>query len=351
MPLEGTIRPVSTGPAVGAPGTSTQVVKFSDGGAAPPSIPTPEAAAAAAAEKAASEKAAAEAAASARPPEVESWRVAALAQKEKAARDAAASAKADRAAAESIRAQIEQEKQRFAQQQALYRQNPMALLQDHGFDYDSVTRYVAQGGWSPEQQQAAALAQQQAQIQALAQRQQEGLKQIEERLAKERSESEAAQAASQKQREEAAVADFKAEIGSFVKAEGEAYEMINLAGPNAIEQVYKTIRQHFEASGERLSYKAAADKVEEELFTEAQKIVEASKKLKSRFAPQPAPPPPARVPPSPGLGGARGVPPPAAAAPVAAPAERTGPETEVQRRQRVTREIEASWARARGQVR
>ena len=335
MPIEGTIRANAGAPAAlpGAGTGTTQVVKFTDGGTAPavqaPPTPVPAPAEGAAA--------------GARPPEVESWRVAALAEKEKAIRETGERAKADRAAAETLRAQIEQEKQEFVRQQTFFRQNPMAALQAFGHDYDSLTRFVAQGGWSPEQQQQAILVQQQEQIRALAQQQQESVRQIEERLSKERSDNESAQANAQKQREEAAVTDFKNEIVGFVKAEGKAYEMIGLAGQPAVDQVFDEVRVHFEKTGERLSLKDAADRVEQGIIDEAMKVVAASEKIRARLG---GGLPPARVAPPPGLGGHQGMPPPTSARPLQQQAQQ-GPETEAQRRQRVVKEIEEAWQRRR----
>lgn len=318
MALEGSITPA--GVPAGTPTPSIGKVVFGNAEAPPVAPPAPEPKV---------EEKAPEA-----PKEVESWRLAALSQKEKAIREQAAQAKADRAAAQAEREAVQRERQAYAERQNVYRQNPLQLLQDHGFDYDGVTRFVAQGGWSPEQQAAA---QQAAQVQAineLARRQEAdrqafiAQREADLKAAQEREEQERTQA------EQEAVAEFKQELADFVKAEPDAYEMISLAGPNAMDAVFTRIEEHYQKTGERLSNKAAADAVEADLVAEAERVIAASKKLKSKFAPPP--PPPAPPPVTRTLTNA--MKPPVAAAP---PAH----ENEAERRARVTRQIEQAWGR------
>lgn len=325
MPLDGTISlaPAHNAPTIGgAAPAPTATVKFSDGTAPPtpaPVVETPEAPAAPEPVK-----------------EVESWRLAALAQKEKALRETAASAKAERAAAEQARNETLQMRQEFMQRQQAYRQNPLLLLQEHGYDYDAVTRFVAQGGWSPEEQQAAMLASQQRAIQALAQQREQDRQEDAQRRAEEKAQGEAQRAAAQKQAESSAITEFKEELSTFVKAEPDAYEMISLAGPNALEMVYEKIEQHYQKTGQRLANKDAADAVEADLVKEAERVVAASKKLQSRFAPA-APPAPA-APAVRTLSNSLNTPGKPPAGPPAG-------ETESQRRARVTAAIQAAWGR------
>jgi hypothetical protein len=318
MALEGSITPAG-GPAT-APTPSVGKVVFGNA-EAPPVVPPP------APEPKAEEKAPEPV------KEVESWRLAALSQKEKAIRESAAQAKADRAAAQAEREAVQRERQAWAERQSIYRQNPLQLLQDHGFDYDGVTRFVAQGGWSPEQQAAA---QQAAQIQAineLARRQEAdrqafiAQREADLKAAQEREEQERTQA------EQEAVTEFKEELSSFVKAEPDAYEMIGLAGQGAMDAIFARIEEHYQKTGERLSNKAAADAVEAELIAEAEKVINASKKLKGKFAPPPAPPPPTTR----TLTNAM--------KPPVAPPPTGHTESEQERRARVTRQIEQAWGR------
>lgn len=323
MPLEGSITPAGgTSPSVASTPGSTIITSL--GGAEAPPTPPPAAPV--------ETKPAETPPAPTKPPEVESWRLAALSQKEKAAREAAAQAKADREAAAQERAAANQLREEMRQREAMYRQDPMRLLQDHGFDYDSVTRFVAQGGWSPEQQQAAREAARDQAIRELARQQQadrEALQKQREadaQAAREREEQTQAQAREQ------AVVEFKQEISDFVNAEPDTYEMVRLAGPNAIEQVFARIEEHFEKTGQRLPTKDAAEQVEAALVAEAEKIIEASKKLRSKFAPPPPPPGPAARTLSNDL-----KPTPAAAPPGGRQ------ETEAERRARVTAAIEKAW--------
>jgi len=316
MALEGSITPA--GVPAGTPTPSIAKVVFT-GPDAPPVVPPP-----------APEPEAVKAPEPLK--EVESWRLAALSQKEKAIRESAAQAKADRAAAQADREAVQREKEQWAQRQNIYRQNPLQLLQDHGFDYDGVTRFVAQGGWSQEQQAAA---QQAAQVQAINElaRRQEADRQ--ERIAQREADQKAAadrETEEKTQSEQEAITEFKQELSDFVKAEPDAYEMIGLAGQGAMDAIFARIEEHYQKTGERLSNKAAADAVEADLIVEAERVINASKKLKGKFAP-PAPPP---APVSRTLTNA--MKPPVAAQPA-------HPENEAERRARVTRQIEQAWGR------
>lgn len=322
MPLEGSFTPVSGTPASSATPTPT-VLKDLGSAVAPPSLPPPE-------PEKAPEAAPAPAA---KPPELESWRLAALSQKEKAARESAAQAKADREAAAKDRAEAQQLREQLAQRDRVYRQNPMQLLQDYGHDYNGVTQYVAQGGWSPEQQMAAQLAAQEQAIRALAQQRNQDLQAAQAQREAEAKARTEAEAASRTEQETQAVADFKGELKTFVDAEPDNYEMIRLAGPQAVEAMFDRISEHFEKTQTRLSNKDAADAVEAALVAEAEKVIEASKKLKSKFAPPPpapAPPPVTRTLTN------QMRPPPVAAAP-------SKPETEQERLDRVLGQINKAW--------
>jgi translation initiation factor IF-2 len=324
MPLEGSFTPVSGTSATSATPAPTVISDLGSAVAPPDVVPV---APAPVVEKPP------ETPVPTRPPEVESWRLAALSQKEKAARESAAAAKADREAAAKDRAEVENFRQQFAQREAGYRQDPMKLLTDFGYDYNTVTQFVAQGGWSPEQQQAAREAARDQAIRTLAQQQQADRQAIQAQREADAKAQTDAQAQAQAEAQTNAVAEFKGELKSFVDAEPDTYEMIRLAGPNALEAVFDKISDHFEKTQTRLSNKDAADAVEAALVAEAEKVIEASKKLKSKFAP----PAPVRAPVSRTLdNGMR--PPPTGAKPVASEAE-----TEAQRRARVVANINKAW--------
>ena len=319
MPLEGSFTPVSGSPAASATPPST-VISDLGSSTAPPNVApaAPEAVKPA------------ETPVPTKPPEIESWRLAALSQKERAARESAAAAKADREAAAKDRADAEALRQQFAQREAAYRQDPMKLLGDYGYDYNTVTQYVAQGGWSPEQQQAAQLAATRQAVQELARRQDADRQATQAQREADAKAQADAQAKAQAEAQTNAVAEFKGELKSFVDAEPDTYEMIRLAGPNALEAIFDRISDHFEKTQTRLPNKEAADMVEAELVAEAEKIIEASKKLKSKFAPPPPAPPASRT-------LTNQMRPPPAATPVGKT------ETEAERRARVVGAINKAW--------
>ncbi len=322
MPLEGSITPAS-GSSVTSVTPPSTIISSLGGAVAPPDV-APPAPAPVVEEKPA---------APAKLPEIESWRLAALSQKEKAARDHAAAAKADREAAAADRAEMQRFKEQMQQRENTYRQDPMRLLQDYGYDYNAVTQYVAQGGWSPEQQQAAQLAATRQAVQELARRQdadRQALAAQREADAKARADAEAN---ARTEHETQAVAEFKGELKSFVDAEPDTYEMIRLAGPQAMEAIFDRISEHYEKTQTRLSNKDAADAVEAALVAEAEKVIEGSKKLKSKFGP---PPPAAPPPPVTRTLTNQMRPPPVASTPAQ-------PETEQQRRDRVLGQINKAW--------
>lgn len=323
MPLDGSFTPVTGSPVMSVTPPSTVITDLGSA-VAPPSVPAP----------APVEAKPAETPAPTKPPEVESWRLAALSQKERAARESAAAAKTDREAAAKDRADAEAIRQQFAQREAAYRQDPMRLLQDYGYDYNAVTQYVAQGGWSPEQQQAAQLAATRQAVQELARRQDADRQGLQAQREADAKAARDAQAKAQEEAQTNAVVEFKGELSAFVAAEPDTYEMIRLAGPNALEAIFDRISDHFEKTQTRLSNKDAADAVEAELVAEAEKIIEASKKLKSRFGPPPAAPPTSRT-----LTNQMRPPPPAA------PPPNGKPETDAERRARVVGQINKAWGR------
>jgi hypothetical protein len=103
--------------------------------------------------------------------------------------------------------------------------------------------------------------------------------------------------------------------------------------PQALEAIFDRISEHYTKTQTRLPNKDAADAVEAALVAEAEKVIEASKKLKSKFGP---PPPAAPPPPVTRTLTNQMRPPPAASTPAQ-------PETEQQRRNRVLGAINKAW--------
>lgn len=77
-----------------------------------------------------------------------------------------------------------------------------------------------------------------------------------------------------KDREEAALSAFKAQLTDFINADP-SYELIK--ANDAVDMVYEVIEQHHAETGEILSNKEASDVVEEYLLEEAKKLVDREK--------------------------------------------------------------------------
>ena len=270
---------------------------------------------------------------------VDAWRLASLAQKEKAARARAEEAKKAEQGLKARMAEIEARETRMRQAEenhqrklAAYRANPLELLREYGLDYNQVSEYVARGNWSPEQAQAMALRQAQETAITAAQQVEALRKEQAEREAALRKELEDKEVAGKKDQVTQAVQSFKNEIGSFLEAEPESYELSNRDLPVAIEAVYEYIDEQYAKTGKVISTKAAADYVESRIFDELQKIFTGTKKFGN--AGKPAAKPPATL--------SNRLRPAAATAP-----EERGQETEAERRARVVAEIEQAWAARR----
>lgn len=113
--------------------------------------------------------------------------------------------------------------------------------------------------------------------------------QVDERVAqmeaKMQAERESAAAEQQKQ----TLAKFHSDVSEYINTNAEAYELTHLYG--AEKQVSATIQAHYAETGKMLSFKEAADKVENILEERAL----ASKKLKLKMAPPPPPPEPEKT--------------------------------------------------------
>ncbi len=207
-----------------------------------------------------------------------SARFAALAKKEKEVRAQAARVK-----------EAEAKLKAFEERESAYRADPMKLLQDFGHTYQGLTeRILNDGNPTPAQ---------------VAQAVNKDIQAIRSDLQRRDQEAAAKAAQARTQAEAEAVAGFREEVNDFVKAEPDTYELINLYGQQGL--VFDTVEAHYKETGKMLSLKDAADKVEQYLWDEAQKVTQTkrfqaaarptrrvpSPGVSHRMAPQPQPDP------------------------------------------------------------
>lgn len=201
-------------------------------------------------------------------------RFAALARKEKEARKALAEAK--------------KKEQELTEREARLKKfeetnDPLELLKLKNYSYQDVTnRILNDGKASPEEE-----------LRTMKQQMADWMKSQEE--AKQKSEDEM-KSKSQAELEET-ISEFKVQIGEFIDANAETYELIHLHDQAPI--VYDTIAQHWDReqaryeqdpSGPRpkvLSIKEACELVEKFLEDQVEKTLK-TKKMQSRLAPKPA---------------------------------------------------------------
>jgi hypothetical protein len=307
MPLAGSLSPVAPSGARAAPSAAPPPAAAAPppapaAAAAPPAETTPPAAGAppAGTPPPAAAPAAAETppAAGAPPPKPEqgpdAWRFAALAKKDRAIREESEKVKAEKAAIVAERQQLEQERTQRQQRSALYKTNPMAALEDAGLSYEELTQFVLNNqNLTPAQAAKIAIdaAKQSGEEIAALRREQA------ETFERQQKSMQEAQAKSEAQRAEHAKTAYLDELRGLVTAAPDSYEMVGLAGDQAIQAMYEVAEEKFKETGRVPTNKEVADAVEARLFAEAEKAVKASKKLGRLFAPPPpAPPPPAPAP-------------------------------------------------------
>ena len=156
-----------------------------------------------------------------------------------------------------------------------YSQDPLKALSDLGLTYEDLTKLVL-NKTDPSAQQALAMRQLAEQVEQ-AKREAAAAK---EAIARAQAEREAAE-------KEHTTAAFKGEVGSFLKANAEKYELIEAT--DSQELVFATVQAEFERTGEMLTLEQAADKVETFLEQRLERVAKA-KKLAAKIAP-PKPPP------------------------------------------------------------
>lgn len=114
-------------------------------------------------------------------------------------------------------------------------------------------------------------------------------KEFEDKEAKREADAKRAQEDAQKrQAEELAAAEenYKAEVGEYISANPDEYELIGLYGQQDL--VLETVKEHYEKTKRVLSVKEASDLVEKYLLSEAEKATK-TKKFASRFPSTSAP--------------------------------------------------------------
>ncbi len=139
--------------------------------------------------------------------------------------------------------------------------DPVAALQELGWTYQQATEFVLEGGKVPASREV-------------------------DKLRAEIKEGEAAAAAkaeaAQKAANDAAIEQFKVNIGAYVAANAETYELV--VQQDAQDLVFGVIEEHFDKTGKVLSTADAATAVEKYLEAQADKLF-ATKKLAAKYAP------------------------------------------------------------------
>lgn len=167
---------------------------------------------------------------------------------------------------------LAERERKYAEQEARrkgYASNPVAALQDAfpGLSareaYELLTNAIlAEGKATPD-----------GQVYQVRQEVEE-LKRLREEDA--RRQQEASQKAQEAQRAEA-VAEFRAEILDFVKANAETFELCSIYPDESQDLIYSLIETHYEQTGETMSPKEAAEKAEAYWEGEAMKVAKARK--------------------------------------------------------------------------
>lgn len=174
---------------------------------------------------------------------------------------------------DKLRQEIESVKSR----RSSYKTNPMSALEDAGLSYKEITDYILNNQQiSPEQKLAALEEKFESKIQAMERQREE-----ERRLYEERAEQE------RLAREQATIAEFKTEIGSYVSKHKDTYELTHLY--DSSDLVYDTVEAYYDQSGKVLSIPEACDLVEKYLEKQVEKSLQ-TKKLSSRLTKSDTPP-------------------------------------------------------------
>ena len=173
-----------------------------------------------------------------------------------------------RAEIEAIKKEIDSVKAR----KSSYRQNPLAMLEDHGLSYKELTDYILNNNTVSTESQIKAL--------------QDKLESVEKQRELDRQEAQEKAKRAAEEREAAVITEFKSEIGNFLGREKEKYELTNLY--DSADLVYDTVEEYFVKTNKVLSIPEACDLVEAYLEKQVEKSL-ATKKLSTKL-PRPTEP-------------------------------------------------------------
>lgn len=217
--------------------------------------------------------------------------------KDKAHREKAAALKTQEAALTQREATLAAAETKRAERREVYRQNPLAALEDAEVSYEDLTQFVVNNRNLTAEQKQAAL---QQQVQRLASETDKKLAaQAADFAAREKAREVAATTAQAEQAEQAKT-QFMTDIRDVATAEPEKYEMCALAGAPAIQAAFEKVEKVYAETGKVIPITTALDDIEATLYAEAERAVKASKKLGKLLQP-PAPPPPPPPPPPPSV--------------------------------------------------
>jgi len=154
------------------------------------------------------------------------------------------------------------------------KKDPLKTLEEIGYSYEDLTKMVLNDGQMSQDMQMRLMREE------MESDYKSKFEELEQKLTqKERQEEEA--------KYQETLNSFKADIKDFVNS-SEDYELIQ--ANDAVDLVYDVIEQYYEENGRILDTAEAASQVEQYLEEELQKVLEKSKKLKSRLTPAaPAP--------------------------------------------------------------
>lgn len=196
-------------------------------------------------------------------------RFAFLAKKESALQRQRAEIKAAREAMEAQKAEIEKIRQEIEANKSKrdsYRTNPLGLLEEHGLTYKELTDYILNNNTVSTESQIRAI--------------QERLDEQEKRREQEKLEAQKKAEEEAKSREAQVIQEFRQEIGSFIKAKAETYELTALY--DGADLVYDTVEEYFDKTGKVLSIPEACDLVEKYFESQVEKATK-TKKLSSKL--------------------------------------------------------------------
>lgn len=160
---------------------------------------------------------------------------------------------------------VEREAQ-IARFEQLKHQNPLEAIKALGLTYEDMVNFQLSGGQQPtaeleikniKEQMAAYVQQQEAKEQQALQ----------------------ARQAMQVAQNEQTIANYRTQLADFVKAKPDTYEMINIEGEDAVDLVYETVQEYYNAKKEILPMEKAAEFVEDYLTKDVDK-----KRMAKKFA-------------------------------------------------------------------